>query len=27
LPEDSKRFDGIDAAYKKLMKDAEVIPN
>ncbi|KAJ3312837.1 hypothetical protein HDV04_002647 [Boothiomyces sp. JEL0838] len=27
LPEDSKRFDGIDAAYKVLMKEAQKVPN
>ena len=27
LPEDSKRFDGIDAAYKVLMEEAQKIPN
>jgi dynein heavy chain len=27
LPEDSKRFDGIDSSYKKLMAEAEKIPN
>ena len=27
LPEDSKRFDGIDADYKKLMEEAQKIPN
>eukprot|EP01135_Chromosphaera_perkinsii_P002940 Nk52_evm51s230 gene=Nk52_evmTU51s230 len=27
LPEDSKRFDGIDADFKELMKDAENTPN
>jgi dynein heavy chain, axonemal len=27
LPEDSKRFDGIDASYKELMKDVTKTPN
>ncbi|KAJ3365528.1 hypothetical protein HDU91_002183, partial [Kappamyces sp. JEL0680] len=27
LPEDSKRFDGIDSDYKKLMAEAEKVPN
>jgi dynein heavy chain len=27
LPEDSKRFDGIDSDYKELMKEAEKTPN
>ncbi|KAI8914343.1 dynein heavy chain and region D6 of dynein motor-domain-containing protein [Gorgonomyces haynaldii] len=27
LPEDSKRFDGIDSTYKQLMKESSTIPN